>query len=215
MMYRFTTLAAVAIAAVVSIPAFAEEKTQNATDQPKPEIKQTEKAAAPATAPDFNLKDADGKTHSLADYRGKVVVLEWTNPGCPFVQRHYKNGTMKNLAAKYAGKGVVWLAVNSTKTNTPADSQAWAKEKELPYPTLQDAEGTMGKAYGAKSTPHMFVIDKEGKIAYQGAIDDDPQGDKGASAVNYVQAALDKVLKGEQPDTVRTTSYGCGVKYKN
>ena len=167
-MDRLSSLAA-AVVAAFSLSALAQETAQQpAAEKVKPDTAQTTTASASIAAPDFTLADADGKKHSLADHRGKVIVLEWTNPDCPFVQRHYKSATMKNLAVKYADKGVVWLAVNSTKTNTPADSKAWAKEKQLTYPTLQDAEGTVGKAYGAKTTPHMYVIDKDGKIAYQG-----------------------------------------------
>jgi peroxiredoxin len=212
-------MAAVVVAATFSMTAFAEEEAHSTHKHGSDTKHEHRTEAAPAAAasdaaPDFTLEDADGKKHSLADFKGKVVVLEWTNPDCPFVRRHYKAETMRKLAVKYADKGVVWVAVNSTKTNKPADSKAWTKENDLPYPTLQDPEGTVGKAYGAKTTPHMFVIDKDGKIAYQGAIDDDPTGDKGPSAVNYVDAALERLVNGEQPETVRTKSYGCSVKYK-
>ncbi|HXX29446.1 MAG TPA: redoxin domain-containing protein, partial [Myxococcaceae bacterium] len=124
-------------------------------------------------APTFALPDESGLQHSLTQYRGKVVVLEWTNPECPFVQRHYTSKTMqKTLAA--LGKQVVWLAIDSTYSNTPEKSAAWKKEQGFPYPVLQDPSGAVGHAYGAKTTPHMFVIDEQGMVRYAGAIDDDP-----------------------------------------
>jgi peroxiredoxin len=171
------------------------------------------KAASPPAAKSFSLPDADGKTHSLADFKGKVVVLEWTNPQCPFVIRHYKAGTMKSLAEKYADQGVVWLAVNSSRFNKPEDSKKWAEDQKLGYATLQDPDGKVGAEYGAKTTPHIFIVDKDGNLAYQGAIDSDPSG-SGENVRNYVDEALGKLVKGEQPDTAETKSYGCSVKYK-
>lgn len=162
-------------------------------------------------APDFTLVDADGKKHTLSAYKGKTVVLEWTNPSCPFVVRHYKAETMKKLAGKY--KDVVWLAINSTATNTPAESKIWAKEKGLTYVTLQDNEGTVGKLYAARTTPHMFVIDAKGNLAYAGAIDSDPTG-KEAAPTNYVDAALTALAAGKTPSPASTEPYGCSVKYK-
>lgn len=134
---------------------------------------------AAAKAPDFNATDYTGGKHSLAGYRGKVVVLEWLNPGCPFVQRHYREGTFKKLAGQYSGSGVVWLAVNSTSGTKAEDNKKWAEEHSLPYPILVDKSGEVGKLYSAKTTPHMFVIGREGSIVYQGAVDDDPSGGQG------------------------------------
>jgi peroxiredoxin len=172
--------------------------------------------AAPATAtvgqpaPAFTLTDADGKTHSLAQYKGKTVVLEWTNPGCPFVVRHYDAQTMKKLAGQH--KDVVWLAVNSTATNTADDSKKWAKDKGLPYPTLLDTDGKVGKVYGARTTPHMFVIDGKGVLRYAGAIDSDPKG-KGGTVTSYVGDALTALAAGKAPSPASTEPYGCSVKY--
>ncbi|MCX7717446.1 MAG: thioredoxin family protein [Candidatus Sumerlaeaceae bacterium] len=167
-------------------------------------------------APAFALKDASGKEHKLADYKGKVVVLEWTNPQCPFVVKHYKNGDMQALAKKYQDKGVVWLAVNSSHFNTPEDSQNIAKEWKIEHPVLQDPDGKVGKAYGARTTPHMFVIDKDGNLAYQGAIDSDSSRDPEAvkGATNYVAAAVDALLEGKPVENPATKPYGCSVKYK-
>jgi peroxiredoxin len=164
-------------------------------------------------APDFTLKDENGKSVNLADYKGKIIVLEWTNPDCPFVQRHYQQHTMTNLASQYKDKGVVWLAVNSNGgDNSKADSE-WAKQNHLAYPVLDDSEYHVAGAYQAKSTPDMFIINKDGTLAYEGGIDNDPDGDN-AHRVNYVQKALDEILAGKSVSTPVTKSYGCGVHYK-
>jgi peroxiredoxin len=166
-----------------------------------------------ATAPNFSLTDTNAKKVSLADYTGKIVVLEWTNPDCPFVQAHYKAGTMTGLAEKYKDKGVVWVAIDSNESQTPDDNRKWVTENHMPYPMLDDSKSTVARAYGAKSTPDMFIIDKDGKIAYSGAIDNDPDGDKGDKRVNYVSKALDELLAGKPVSTPETKSYGCGVHY--
>lgn len=172
--------------------------------------------AQPAAAPVFELRDQDGNMVKLADFAGKVVVLEWFNPGCPFVQRHYgdEHRTMVRLADKYRAQGVVWLAINSTYTADAATNAQAARQWQIPYPVLDDSSGQVGHAYGARTTPHMFVIDPRGQIVYQGAIDDDPRGDKGAQAANYVDQALQAVLAGQLPDPARTKPYGCSVKYQ-
>lgn len=162
-------------------------------------------------APAFTLSDADGKPVSLSDYADKVVVLEWINPNCPFVQRQYKQGAMKSLAEKYGSSGVVWLAVNSTSNAAADQNQQWIKQYSLPYPILMDSTGEVGKAYGAKTTPHMFIINK-GTLVYRGAIDDDPSGDKGQKT-NYVGKALDEIAAGNSVSAAETKSYGCSVKY--
>ena len=166
-----------------------------------------------APAPQFSLMDQDGKPVSLAEYAGKTVVLEWTNPECPFVQRHYKAKTMTTLADEYKDKGVVWLAVNSTGSQTPAEDKAWAEQNHLPYPVLNDAAGGVGHMYDAKTTPEMYVITKGGTLAYAGGIDNDPQGEKGTAATNYVKLALDAVLADKPVPMPKTKSYGCGVHY--
>jgi peroxiredoxin len=163
--------------------------------------------------PEFSAHDETGTAHSLSQYRGKVVVLEWTNPDCPYVQRHYSRNTMETLEKRYAARGVVWLAVNSTHTNTAADTKRWKQEQGFEYPTLQDSSGELGKLFGARATPHIFIIDAQGVLRYAGAIDDDPRG-RSASPRNYVDAGLAAVLAGDKPDPSTTQAYGCSVKYK-
>ncbi len=174
-----------------------------------------------AEAPAFTLTDTNGTEHSLADFKGKVVVLEWFNHGCPFVKKHYDKGNMQALQKTYTDKDVVWLAIISSAEgkqgfDTPEGHNKTAKEKGTNATAiLIDADGTVGKAYGAKTTPHMYVIDAEGQLVYQGAIDDkrSTSPDDIASSKNYVSAALDAVLAGEAVEVAKTTPYGCGVKY--
>jgi len=166
-------------------------------------------------APDFTLTDHVGKTHTLADYRGKMVILEWINPECPFVLRHHQTQTtMVDLANAYADKGIVWLAVNSTRHFDHAKNTATAEKWSLPYPILNDQDGKVGKAYGVTHTPEMVVIDKGGNIVYHGAIDDDPHGSK-TTVTNYVQQALDELLAGEPVSVAKTDPYGCTIKWAN
>ncbi len=165
-------------------------------------------------APAFTLKDESGKEHSLAQYKGKIVVLEWTNPECPFVKRHYESDTMATTLKGFDAKKVVWLAVDSTAHNTPAKSAEWKKAEGFTYPVLQDASGTVGKAYGAKTTPHMYVIDEKGVLRYAGAIDDDPRG-KSATPVNHVKTTVNALLSGKPVPSATTEPYGCSVKYKS
>lgn len=162
-------------------------------------------------APDFTLKDQSGTEVKLSSLKGKLVVLEWTNPGCPFVVRHYKAQTMTKLAK--ANSDVVWLTINSSHFTQDADNTTWA-QKEGVKTVLNDASGKVGKLYGARTTPHMYVIDAQGKIAYQGAIDDDPYGDK-ESPLNYVADALKALKAGKAPSINETKPYGCSVKYKH
>ena len=164
-------------------------------------------------APAFSLQDQNGKTVSLSDYAGKIVVLEWTNPNCPIVQRHYQAKTMVTLAGEFVPKGIVWLAVNSTHTDGDAENLAWVNKNGLSYPVLNDASGTVGKAYGAKTTPNMFIVGKDGTLLYSGGIDNDPDGSKGAATVNYVRQALTEILGGSAVSVPETKSYGCSVKY--
>jgi DsbC/DsbD-like thiol-disulfide interchange protein len=168
----------------------------------------------PASAPDFTLVSQKGEEISLADLRGKVVVLEQFNPDCPFVKRHHdQRKTMVDLARKYADRGVVWLAINSTHYMDRETTAKWHDRWSLPYPVLIDRDGKVGRAYSAKSTPHMYVVDPDGAIVYRGAIDDDPAGKKGDGARNYVEAALEDVLAHRPVKTASTTPYGCSVKY--
>lgn len=165
-------------------------------------------------APDFKAVDETGAIFELAQLRGHAVVLEWTNPDCPFVARHYSADTMEKLAKALGASDVVWVAVNSTRYNTPADTVKWKSSQGFAYPTLQDADGTIGHLYGARTTPHLFVIDGQGVLRYAGAIDDDPNGDS-ATPVNYVGGAVKSLLAGASPDPSETRPYGCSVKYKN
>jgi peroxiredoxin len=165
-----------------------------------------------APAPAFTLEDQAGNKVSLSDYAGKVVVLEWVNPECPFVKRHYKAQTMTKLAQKYKAQDVVWLAINTTSSTDKAHDAEWISKHSLGYPILDDRSGQVGKLYGAKTTPHMYIIDQKGTLVYVGGIDDDPSGSNG-SPVNYVEKALDEVLSGKPVSSPETKPYGCSVKY--
>lgn len=168
-------------------------------------------------APDFELKDLEGQTHSLSDLEGKTVVLEWVNPNCPFSDRHAREATMIDLADRYGE--VVWLGINSTNPEhrdflTTAEHQAWNDRHGVDYPILYDESGEVGHAYDAKTTPHMYIIDPEGTVVYNGAIDDDPPGRKARDErQNYVHAGLSNLQGGESPDPASTKPYGCSVKY--
>jgi peroxiredoxin len=174
-----------------------------------------------AAAPDFTLTDLAGKPVKLSDYRGKYVVLEWVNPGCPFVQKHYNSGNMPRLQKDAAAQDVVWLAVNSTKEThqdyqTPDELAAWLKEKgAAPRAAALDADGKVAKLYEAKATPHMYVIDPRGTLIYAGAIDDkrsaDPEDVK--TAHNFVKAALAEARAGKPVTRASTQAYGCSIKY--
>jgi alkyl hydroperoxide reductase subunit AhpC len=172
-------------------------------------------------APDFSAKDTSGATQSLSAYKGKYVVLEWVNFECPFVGKHYGSGHMQKLQKDYTGKGVVWLSVNSSAAGqqgyyAPDKINALVKEKgAAPTAYVVDTAGAIGRAYGARSTPHMFIIDPKGTLIYAGGIDDTPSTDRAdiATAKNYVQAALDEALAGKPVSTPTSASYGCSVKY--
>jgi peroxiredoxin len=172
-------------------------------------------------APDFALTDVSGKAVKLSDYKGKHVVLEWTNPNCPYVKKHYDSKNMQGLQSAYAGKGVVWLAINSTSTGhqdymKPAalndKLNAWGSK---PSATLMDADGKTGTTYGAKTTPHMYIVDPQGKLIYAGGIDDKRSANPAdiPSSKNFVRAALDETLAGKPVSVATSTPYGCSVKY--
>ncbi len=174
-----------------------------------------------SAAPDFSLTDAKGQTHSLSQYKGKYVVLEWFNPECPFVKKHYGSGNMQKLQEEYTSKGVVWLTIDSNAPGsegnmTPEQAEkvttAWKTHQTA---LLLDPEGKAGRAYGAKNTPNMVVISPEGKIAYEGAIDSKatPNPADIPSSTNYVKVALDESLAGKAVTTANTRPYGCGIKY--
>ncbi len=168
---------------------------------------------APHVAARFTLQNQDGREVSLSDYAGKVVVLEWINPDCPFVQRHHESrSTMRDLARRYGPKGVVWLGVNSTHYMSSERTAEWREKVGIRYPILIDREGKMGRAYGAKTTPHMYVIDTDGLIVYEGGIDDDPRG-RSDDPTNFVQKALGDILADRPEDPPQARPYGCSVKY--
>jgi peroxiredoxin len=164
----------------------------------------------------FTLNSFNGKTVSLGDYRGKTVVLEWLNYECPFSRYHYDTEhTMIDLAKKYKNQDVVWLAINSTSHSTPEKNKEFAAKHNLPYPILDDRAGTVGRAYGAKTTPHLFIISPRGQIVYNGAIDNSPMGKtpEGKEKMNYVDKVLAALVANRDIDVRETKSYGCSVKY--
>jgi peroxiredoxin len=177
------------------------------------DTKSTTTAQIGQPAPQFTLQNQDGATVNLSSFAGRIVVLEWVNPECPFVQRHYQQHTMVNLAAKYQPQNVAWLSINSSHTVTNADDKQWATSQSIPYPVLNDASGTVGHEYGATNTPEMYVINKDGKLVYKGAIDNDRDDTLGSAKVNYVDQALSEVLAGKSVSTPDTKPYGCTVKY--
>jgi peroxiredoxin len=176
-----------------------------------------------APAPDFELADLDGKKVRLSSLRGKVVVLEWFNPGCPFVKASHTKGSLVDAAARQQKSGVAWLAINSGapgKQGHGLETNREAQQRfKLDHPILLDESGQVGRAYGAAHTPHMYVIDKSGNLVYRGAIDNSPDGEgdspQGGKLVNYVDAALGDVAAGRPVATAETEAYGCSVKYQN
>ena len=175
-----------------------------------------------ASAPIFNAVDSKGKGVRLEDYKGKYVVLEWSNFGCPYVRKHYNSGNMQSLQKKYTEKGVVWLTIFSSSEGQqgyypPAELTKLGAEKKMSSKLVPDPDGALGKLYGAKSTPTMFVINPEGHIIYMGGIDDQPTSDPDslAGAKNYVAAALDESLAGKPVTTPTSRPYGCHISYKN
>ena len=172
-------------------------------------------------APDFAALDTAGKNYKLSDFKDKLVVLEWTNPGCPFVRKHY-SGNMQDLQKEFTGKGVIWLAVNSTETDSgdylaPAKLAGWMGEKQAtPTATLMDESGKIGQLYGAKTTPHMYIINRQGQLVYAGAIDSiaSARVDDIKTAINYVRQGLAEALGGKPVSLASSRAYGCTVKYK-
>ena len=172
-------------------------------------------------APAFQAVDASGKTRSLSEFKGKTVVLEWTNNGCPYVQKHYNSGNMQSLQSQAAKDGVVWLTVISSAPGmqgylTGPQAKQWkAETKAASTDVLLDPKGTVGRAYEAKTTPHMYVVDKTGKLVYMGGIDDKPSSEPSSlkGAKNYVTAALADVKAGRPVAQAVTRPYGCSVKY--
>ncbi|MES1978808.1 MAG: thioredoxin family protein [Pseudomonadota bacterium] len=172
-------------------------------------------------APDFSAVDTSGKTHRLSDFKGKLVVLEWTNPGCPYVRKHY-GGNMQSLQKEFTGKGVVWLAINSTETESydylaPAKLAGWVTEKQAkPTALLMDESGKIGQLYGAKTTPHMYIVNPQGQLVYAGAIDSiaSSRAEDIKTATNFVRQGLTESLAGKPVSVAVSRAYGCSVKYK-
>ena len=171
-------------------------------------------------APEFTATDINGQTHKLSDYQGKIVVLESYNSDCPYCHNHYRSGAMQELQRDLTAKGVAWLLVNSVSPKHPSHRSAdaarkeWASEKINATAWLDDSSGEVGKAYGMRTTPHMFVINASGVLVYQGAIDDRPAPDGDPrTARNYVREAVQKLQAGEKLAVSQTKPYGCGVHY--
>ena len=198
----------------------AELEAEDEESEQEEESAAAEEASEPIVgelAPDFTLTDETGEEHTLSDYRGQTVVLEWFNIPCPFVVRHYEAQTFDNIIEDMGGLDeIVWLAIDSTWDNTPEDTLKWKEETEdlrnHDYPVLQDPGGDVGRLYGAKTTPHMFVIDDEGTLRYMGGIDDDPRG-RSDEPENYVAATLTAMQEGADVDPTEAEPYGCTVKY--
>lgn len=208
MSIRRTVLGAIAFSLAVAVPALG----QMGDDAPK---SADNKAKIGEPAPAFTLKDTNGKEFSLSQYKGKVVVLEWFNQDCPYVQKHHaKFTTMKDTAAKFSDKGVVWLAIATGGSADVKANEKARKDWNISYPVLQDTTGEVGKLYKAKRTPEMYIINTDGVLMYQGAIDDNPSAGE-LGKVNYVERALTRVLSGETVEQPETRAYGCTVKYKN
>jgi peroxiredoxin len=172
-------------------------------------------------APDFSAVDSKGKPVKLSDYLGKTVILEWTNDGCPYVKKHYGSGNMQALQKKLTGAGIVWLSVISSAPDTqgyvkgPEADELTKSRGATPTAVLLDPEGSVGRLYGAQTTPHMYIVKPDGVLAYKGAIDDKPTTRRAdiKTAKNYVLSALEQISAGKDVDPAVTRAYGCSVKY--
>ena len=214
----------------IAIAAIALSPACGGSDTPPPEVatkaestkaqySEASMQMSKTQAPDFTLADLSGTSHSLSSYKGKKVVLEWFNPGCPFVKyAHGKDGPLANLAKEVTQSGdTVWLAINSGavgKQGADLKANQDAKRKwNMGYPILVDSDGTVGRAYGAKTTPHIFVIDEQGVLRYRGALDNAPLGRGKGEYKNFLTSALADLAAGKEVGNKDTLSYGCGVKY--
>lgn len=217
LLHSFAALLVVT-APVISAPSANAQAAAPATTAPAVDAGPTIGKAAPA----FSLKDWDGKTRKLSDFKGKIVVLEWFNHGCPFVKKHYDSNNMQDLQKTYTGKGVIWLSICSSAEGkqgfaSPEEHKKVFKDKgAAPTAVLIDSDGIVGRKYDAKTTPAMYVIDGKGILVYSGAIDDNRSADKGAArtAKNFVAAALNETLAKKAVAISSTKSYGCSIKYK-
>ncbi|MBL8744065.1 MAG: thioredoxin family protein [Myxococcales bacterium] len=200
----------------------AEKSSQPAAATSESAVAVTGSAEVGKPAPDFKLKDLNGKEVELASFKGKTVVLEWFNPGCPFVKKSHGKGSLKGYAKTVTEKGTVWLSINSGapgKQGAGVDvNREGARELGVENPILLDESGAVGKAYGATNTPHMYVIDPEGTLVYAGAIDNSPDAEgespEGGKLVNYVAEALTAIDEKKPVAVAKTKAYGCSVKYQ-
>lgn len=221
------SLASILLSSSLALACSHDKAPAAAPEAPAPVATAPAAPTAPASpvvgkpAPAFTLHDLDGKEVSLASFAGKTVVLEWFNPGCPFVKASHTVGSLKEEAKKQTANGVVWLAINSGAPGKQGNDLEANKEAVktfgLEHPVLRDEDGKVGHAYGATNTPNLFVIDKTGTVVYAGAIDNSPDGEGQSPAdgtlVNYVDAALADLAAGRPVQTPVTKPYGCGVKY--
>jgi peroxiredoxin len=176
------------------------------------EKRQKQENRVGTSAPLFNLKDPEGKAITLSDYKGKIVVLEWADPDCPFWRYHADKKTMANLAASYKDKGVMWLAINSNANTSPEANKKVVNRFKLPYPILADTSGQTARHYSVTNTPQMIVVDPKGSIVYSGAIDNAPMGKAQGPVINYVDKALSEILEGKPVTTTHTRPYGSTLK---
>lgn len=206
---------------VAAKPAEAAKPAAAAATPATPASSAPSKAEVGKAAPDFTLKDLNGKDVKLSSYKGKTVVLEWFNPSCPFVKKSHSVGSLVDTSKRQAKSGVVWLAINSGAPGKQGNELALntdaVKTWSLEHPVLRDESGAVGKAYGATNTPHMFVIDKKGVLVYAGAIDNSPDAEgkspEGGKLINYVDQALAELAGGKAVSVPSTKAYGCSVKY--
>jgi len=199
-------------------PAPKAQPKETPSKETKPATKDEAAAKIGEKAPAFTLTDTDGKTVKLADFKGKVVVLEWFNPECPVVKGQHDGGCLKDCAAKATKDGVVWLAINSggpgMEGNGVEKNKKAIADWKMEHPVLIDEDGSVGRAYGSKNTPTMYIIDAKGMLAYHGAIDNMANGKpEGGAPINYVEKALAEIKEGKPVSVAETKAYGCGVKY--
>jgi peroxiredoxin len=201
----------------------ADEKKadEKKADEKKADDKDPAQALAAAEigkpAPDFALPDLDGKEVKLSDHKGKTVVLEWFNPECPFVKFAHGEGPLKTMAKEQTDKGIVWIAINSgapgKQGHGPEKNKEGASTFGMEHPILLDESGETGKAYGAKTTPHLFIVDPEGNLVFRGGVDNAPMGKPEGDLENYVTTALEELAAGKPVTNADVRSYGCSVKY--